>query len=85
MHSPPSPTTFPHPSLSSITVTYPPVQSDKVARADKTAPMPELEKGAALEGLGGSGGGSSNPTNPTGQGKGAQDSNKPPIVDQVTK
>lgn len=34
-------------------------QSDHVARADKTAPMPELEEGAAIPGLGASGGGSS--------------------------
>ncbi|KAM4065275.1 hypothetical protein HRG_004398 [Hirsutella rhossiliensis] len=30
--------------------------TDKVARADKTAPMPEPEKGLAVEGLGASGG-----------------------------
>lgn len=31
--------------------------TDHVARADKTAPLPEHEKGAAVEGLGASGGG----------------------------
>ncbi|KAF2425276.1 hypothetical protein EJ08DRAFT_652193 [Tothia fuscella] len=33
-------------------------ESSHVDRADKTAPMPEIEKGAAVEGLSGSGGGS---------------------------
>ncbi|KAE9992153.1 hypothetical protein EG327_009886 [Venturia inaequalis] len=31
--------------------------SDHVARADKTAPLPEVEKGAAIPGLAASGGG----------------------------
>ena len=35
------------------------MQSDHVDRADKTAPMPEVEKGAAIEGMNASGGGSS--------------------------
>ncbi|KAJ4358751.1 uncharacterized protein N0V89_003335 [Didymosphaeria variabile] len=43
--------------------------SDHVARADKTTPMPEVEKGEGIEGLNASGGGLSLPS--TGdQGKG---------------
>ncbi|KAF2444981.1 hypothetical protein P171DRAFT_431759 [Karstenula rhodostoma CBS 690.94] len=45
------------------------------------APLPEGEKGAAIEGLNASGGGSAG----TSQGAHANDSNKPPVVDQVTK
>ncbi|KAK7957016.1 uncharacterized protein PG986_006238 [Apiospora aurea] len=36
-------------------------QGDHVARADKTAPMPEHEKGEALEGVPASGGSSKGP------------------------
>ena len=50
-------------------------------RTEKVAPMPEGEKGAAIEGLNASGGGSAG----TNQGRHANDSNKPPLVDQVTK
>ncbi|KAJ4349809.1 uncharacterized protein N0V89_008428 [Didymosphaeria variabile] len=49
--------------------------------AQKVAPLPEAEKGAAIEGMNASGGGSAG----TNQGAHANDSNKPPIVDQVTK
>ncbi|KAF2813725.1 uncharacterized protein BDZ99DRAFT_379732 [Mytilinidion resinicola] len=49
-------------------------------RASKVAPLPEAEKGGALEGLNASGGGSVGKA----QGKG-NDSNKEPLVDQVTK
>jgi hypothetical protein len=38
------------------------IQSGHVARADKTAPMPEAEKGAAIEGLNASGAGYSLPS-----------------------
>ncbi|KAF2657958.1 hypothetical protein K491DRAFT_690502 [Lophiostoma macrostomum CBS 122681] len=51
-------------------------------RTKNVAEMPELEKGAALEGMNASGGGSQGLDG--GSGKGA-DSNKPPPVDQVTK
>ncbi|KAK7191264.1 hypothetical protein DPSP01_008335 [Paraphaeosphaeria sporulosa] len=47
----------------------------------KVAPMPEGEKGAAIDGMNASGGGSAG----TSQGAHAQDSNKPPVVDQATK
>ncbi|PSN67171.1 hypothetical protein BS50DRAFT_573915 [Corynespora cassiicola Philippines] len=50
-------------------------------RANKVAPMPEGEKGASIEGLNASGGGSAGHS----QGGHANDSNKPPVVDQVTK
>lgn len=43
----------PEPGSSPLT---PYLQTDKVARADKTAAMPEPEKGLAVEGLSGSGG-----------------------------
>lgn len=43
--------------------------------------MPEIEKGAALEGMNASGGGSAGQN----QGAHSNDGNKPPIVDQVTK
>ena len=43
--------------------------------------MPEVEKGEAIEGMNASGGGAAG----TNQGAHAQDSNKPPVVDQVTK
>ncbi|KAJ4305142.1 hypothetical protein N0V90_000673 [Kalmusia sp. IMI 367209] len=49
--------------------------------AQKVAPLPEVEKGAAIEGMNASGGGSSG----TSQGAHANDANKPPVVDQVTK
>jgi hypothetical protein len=45
------------------------------------APLPEGEKGEAIEGMNASGGGSAG----TSQGAHANDSNKPPVVDQVTK
>ena len=48
------------------------------------APMPEIEKGEALEGMNASGGGDAPKAGHTGQGKGA-DSNKAAPVDQVTK
>lgn len=48
------------------------------------APMPEIEKGEALDGMNASGGGDAPKAGHTGQGKGA-DSNKPAPVDQVTK
>jgi hypothetical protein len=38
------------------------IQSDRVPRADKTAPMPEVGKGDAIEGLNASGGGYSLPS-----------------------
>ena len=44
-------------------------KSSHVARADKAAPMPELEKGGAIEGMNASGGGLSLPTTGN-QGKG---------------
>lgn len=44
--------------------------------------MPEVEKGEAIEGLNASGGGSAGGHD---QGAHAQDSNKPAVVDQVTK
>ncbi|KAF2241631.1 hypothetical protein BU26DRAFT_525134 [Trematosphaeria pertusa] len=56
-----------------------------IKRAQKVAPMPEPEKGAALEGMNASGGGSVGISGTTGQGRHANDSNKPPVVDQVTK
>lgn len=43
--------------------------------------MPEGEKGAALEGMNASGGGAAGHD----QGRHANDSNKPPLVDQITK
>ncbi|KAK3944051.1 hypothetical protein QBC46DRAFT_351067 [Diplogelasinospora grovesii] len=46
--------------------------SDKVARADKTAPMPEHEKGAGLEGMNASGGGSQGLTRAPDEGPGAK-------------
>ncbi|KAF2262648.1 hypothetical protein CC78DRAFT_534679 [Lojkania enalia] len=55
-----------------------------ISRANKVAEMPEPEKGAALDGMNASGGGSQGLGN-TGQGGHANDSNKPPVVDQVTK
>lgn len=38
-------------------LTQPSQTSDHVARADKTAPLPEPEKGDAIEGMNASGGG----------------------------
>ncbi|KAF2115872.1 hypothetical protein BDV96DRAFT_646049 [Lophiotrema nucula] len=57
---------------------------DTLSRTKKVADPPEPEKGAALEGMNASGGGSAGVGN-TGQGRHANDSNKPPAVDQVTK
>lgn len=52
---------------------------------NNVAPMPEMEKGEALDGLNASGGGQFHKEPPTGQGKAAVDGNKEPPVDQVTK
>ncbi|KAI8936971.1 hypothetical protein NX059_006199 [Plenodomus lindquistii] len=53
---------------------------------NNVAPMPEVEKGEALEGLNASGGGEfQKEGSNAGQGKGAADGNKPAPVDQVTK
>ncbi|KAH7401027.1 hypothetical protein DE146DRAFT_654678 [Phaeosphaeria sp. MPI-PUGE-AT-0046c] len=52
---------------------------------NNVAPMPEIEKGEALEGMNASGGGDAPKAGHTGQGKGATDSNKAAPVDQVTK
>jgi hypothetical protein len=38
------------------------IQSDHIGRADKTAPMPEVEKGEVIEGLNASGAGKTLPT-----------------------
>ena len=38
------------------------IQPDHVARADKTAPMPESDKGDGIEGMNASGGGLTLPT-----------------------
>jgi hypothetical protein len=43
------------------------MQSGRVARADKTAPKPEVEKGDGIEGLNASGAGYSLPTVGKGQ------------------
>ncbi|CAO2647768.1 Nn.00g086900.m01.CDS01 [Neocucurbitaria sp. VM-36] len=52
---------------------------------NNVAPMPEIEKGEAIEGLNASGGGDAPKAGHTGQGKAASDSNKPAPVDQATK
>ncbi|KAH7380664.1 hypothetical protein BKA66DRAFT_419775 [Pyrenochaeta sp. MPI-SDFR-AT-0127] len=52
---------------------------------NNVAPMPEIEKGEALEGLNASGAGDFPKAGNPGQGSGASDSNKPAPVDQATK
>ncbi|KAH3938586.1 hypothetical protein HBI56_177040 [Parastagonospora nodorum] len=52
---------------------------------NNVAPMPEIEKGEAIEGLSGSGGGDAPKAGHTGQGRAASDSNKAAPVDQATK
>ncbi|OCL03800.1 hypothetical protein AOQ84DRAFT_381246 [Glonium stellatum] len=55
----------------------------KIYRAERTATPPTEEKGQAIEGLNASGGGSQGLG--TGQGRHANDSNKPPLVDELTE
>ena len=52
---------------------------------NNVAPMPEVGKGEALEGMNASGGGLAPKTGHTGQGSAASDSNKAAPVDQATK
>lgn len=71
-----------HQTLQRANLTTP--QAELQHTKTNVAPMPEIEKGEALEGMNASGGGDAPKAGHTGQGKGA-DSNKPAPVDQVAK